>query len=67
MGGKNSAANKSVVFKKYLDTGKYSRVRLFDDHKENLVALLDLQREYPDVDMFAYLANDKGTIKRIKK
>ena len=66
MGGKNSAASKQIIFKKYLDTGEYSRIRLFDDHKENLDALLDLQRQFPDVDMFAYLANDKGSVKRIK-
>jgi len=66
MSGKNSAAAKQIIFKKYLDTGEYSRIRLFDDHKENLDALLDLQRQFPDVDMFAYLANDKGSVKRIK-
>jgi len=66
MGGKNSADAKQIIFKKYLDTGEYSRIRLFDDHKENLDALLDLQRQFPDVDMFAYLANDKGSVKRIK-
>ena len=66
VGGPNSAANKTVVFKKYLDTGKYSRVRLFDDHKENLTALLDLKRKYPQVEMFAYLADKNGGVKRIK-
>ena len=63
---KASAANKVVVIKKYLDTGKYARVRLFDDHKENLTALLGLKREYPQVEMFAYLADKNGGVKRIK-
>ena len=66
VGGKNSAANKTVVFKKYLDTGKYARVRLFDDHMDNLKALLELKREYPQVEFFAYLADLKGSVKRIK-
>lgn len=66
MGGKNSAANKSIIFKKYLKTDEYARVRLFDDHKENLDALLDLKREFPNVEMFAYLANKNGNVKRIK-
>jgi len=66
MSGKNSAANKSIIFKKYLKTDEYARVRLFDDHKENLDALLDLQREFPNIEMFAYLANKNGSIKRIK-
>ena len=66
MGGKNSAANKSIIFKKYLKTDEYARVRLFDDHKENLDALLDLKRECPNVEMFAYVANKNGSVKRIK-
>ena len=66
LGGKNSAANKSLVFKKYLDTGKYARVRLFDDHIANLKALLNLKMDYPNVEFFAYLADLKGSIKRVK-
>ncbi len=62
----SSAENKKVIFRKYLKTGEYARIRLFDDHKENLKALLDLKREFPSVDMFAYLANLKGSVKRIK-
>jgi hypothetical protein len=62
----SSAENKKVIFRKYLKTGEYSRIRLFDDHKENLKALLDLKNEFPLVDMFAYLANLKGSVKRIK-
>ena len=62
----SSAENKKVIFRKYLKTGEYARIRLFDDHKENLKALLDLKREFPLVDMFAYLANLKGSVKRIK-
>ena len=66
VGGPNAAANKAVVFRKYLDTGRYARVRLFDDHKENLDALLNLKRDYPTVEMFAYLANKNGNVKRIR-
>jgi len=66
MSGKNSAANKSIIFRKYLKTDEYARVRLFDDHKENLDALLDLKREFPNIEMFAYLANQNGSVKRIK-
>lgn len=66
IGSGSSAANKAVVIRKYLDTGLYARVRLFDDHKENLQALLDLKRDYPQVEMFAYLADKNGNVKRIK-
>jgi len=62
----SSAQNKKVIFRKYLKTGEYARVRLFDDHKENLQALLDLKTEFPTTEMFAYLADLKGGVKRIK-
>ena len=66
IGSGSSAKNKAVVIRKYLDTGNYARVRLFDDHRENLQALLDLKRDYPQVEMFAYLADKNGNVKRIK-
>jgi len=62
----SSAENKKVIFRKYLKTGEYARIRLFDDHKENLTALLDLKKEFPTVEMFAYLADLKGSVKRVK-
>jgi|TARA_B110000459_G_scaffold197360_1_gene240667 hypothetical protein len=65
MSGKNSAANKAIIFRKYLQTGEYARIRLFDDHKDNLKALLDLKKEFPSIEMFAYLADLKGSVKRI--
>jgi hypothetical protein len=61
----SSAENKQIIFRKYLKTGEYARIRLFDDHKENLQALLDLKKEFPSIEMFAYLADLKGSVKRI--
>jgi hypothetical protein len=65
--GKGPAAdNKIVIFKKYLDTGEYKRIRLFDDAMSNLKALLSLKKEYPDVSFEAYLARHNGTIKTVR-
>ena len=61
----SSAENKQIIFRKYLKTGEYARIILFDDHKENLQALLDLKKEFPSIEMFAYLADLKGSVKRI--
>lgn len=62
----SSAENKKIIFKKYLKTNEYGRIRLFDDHKENLRALLDLKQEFPDVEMFAYLAKKDGSVKQVR-
>ena len=65
MSNKSSAAAKQVIFKKYLETGEYARVRLFDDHMDNLKALLELEREFPYVSFEAYLVNKEGRVKKV--
>ena len=64
MSNKSSAAAKQIIFRKYLKTEKYARIRLFDDHKENLDALLELKREFPHVNFEAYLVNKEGRVKK---
>ena len=65
MSNKSSAAAKQIIFRKYLQTDNYARIRLFDDHMENLTALLDLKREFPNISFEAYLVNKKGKVKKI--
>jgi len=67
LGLDSSAKNKEIVFKKYLDTGKYKRIRLFDDHVENLYALLSLRDNYPDVTFEAYRVKKDGSTNKIRK
>ena len=62
----SSAKNKEVVFRKYLDTGLYKRIRLFDDAMENLLALTSLKNEYPDITFEAYRVNKNGSISTVK-
>ena len=64
--GIETGKTKSIVFRKYLDTGKYRRIRLFDDSMENLYALLALRDDYPNVTFEAYKVTKKGTIKTIR-
>ena len=66
LGLKGSAQAKAQVFRQFLDTNEYGRIRLFDDDKSNLKALLSLKSEYNDVEFEAWLANDKGQIKKVK-
>ena len=65
MSNKSSAAAKQIIFRKYLQTDNYARIRLFDDHMENLTALLDLKREFPNISFEAYLVNKQGKVKKI--
>ena len=61
-----AADNKVVIFKKYLDTGEYKRIRLFDDAMSNLRAFLNLKKEYKDVSFEAFLARHNGSIKTVR-
>ena len=65
LGLKGSAEAKAQIFKQFLDKGEYSRIRLFDDDKSNLKALLSLKSDYNDVEFEAWLANDKGQIRKV--
>ena len=44
IGKETASENKVVIFKRYLDTGRYARIRLFDDDKNNLKAFLSLKK-----------------------
>lgn len=57
---------KKVVFRKYLNTHRYIKVRLYDDSKDNLIGFLELQNEYPDIEFKAYYVKKDGTIKVMK-
>ena len=65
VGKEKVSENKVVIFKKYLDTKRYVRIRLFDDDKNNLNAFLSLKNEYPNVDFSGYQVFRSGNIKKL--
>tara|TARA_B100000161_G_scaffold261483_1_gene229900 strand:+ start:209 stop:784 length:576 start_codon:yes stop_codon:yes gene_type:complete len=65
IGKETASKNKVVIFKRYLDTGRYVRIRLFDDDKNNLNAFLSLEEEYPNVDFTGYQVFKSGNIKKL--
>ena len=66
LGVKDAAGNKATVLRKYLDSGKYARVRMFDDALPNLKALLSLKDDYPEISFEAWRVGSKGTIKTVR-
>ena len=65
IGKETASENKVVIFKKYLDTEHYARIRLFDDDKNNLKAFFSLREEYPKVDFTGYQVFKSGNIKKL--
>ena len=60
------AEKKAIFVRQYLDTGKYGRVRMYDDSMTNLKVFNKLQQEYPDVKFSAYFVNHDGSIRTVK-
>lgn len=50
--------NKGVILKKYLKSGKWDRVRMWDDHEKNLEMLFKVANMFPDVEAVGYLVKD---------
>lgn len=57
--------NKGVILKKYLASGKYDRVRMWDDHEKNLDILFKVAAMYPNVEVVGYLVKD-GQVTKYK-
>ena len=53
-----------IIVNNYLKRGKYSRVRLYDDHMKNLKSFLELKDDYPNIEFMAYKVTD-GKVKEV--
>jgi len=53
-------ARKVAVIRQYLQSGKYSSIRDYDDSLANLRAFALLKREYPDVEFKPYIVDKSG-------
>lgn len=54
--GSPTHITKGVVIKKYINTGRYNRIRMWDDHESNLRILLKIGERF-NVDIEAYLVD----------
>lgn len=53
---------KALITARYLNSGDFDRVRLIDDHVDNLRVFLALRSQYPAVKFSAYLVFGNGDI-----
>lgn len=59
--------NKGVILKKYLATGKWTRVRMWDDSEKNLDMLFKVAAMYPGIEAIGYLVKDNKVSKYMPK
>jgi hypothetical protein len=62
--GMPGPAAKAKIARDYLNSGKYTIARMFDDAVGNLNAFLALKSEFPDVTFEAFFIHEDGTITR---
>jgi hypothetical protein len=65
--GGSPAQNKAVWIRKYLDTGKYARVRLYDDAMSNIRMFNEIAKDYPDIKFYPYLVTHDGGVKTVRE
>ena len=58
-----AAAAKKAIIGKYLESGKFTEARLFDDAESNLRSFLELQDEHPNIKFDAYLVLHSGDVR----
>lgn len=66
-GNVNPAYKKAVWVRRYLDTGKYQQVSLYDDSMTNLRVFKELAAEYPNVTFNAYFISPKGAATEVEE
>lgn len=66
--GKEGPAEKKAVWvRRYLDTGRYDQISLYDDSMTNLRVFKSLEDEYPDVEFYAHHISDKGDVNTLEE
>ena len=48
---------KAVIIRKYINSGKFNKIRMWDDHRGNLDTLLKLNKLHPEIKIEAYLVD----------
>ena len=63
--GTSSPLSKAVIIRRYIASGLYKKIRMWDDHPGNLSMLLKLSKLHPEISFEAYLVDsEKGTSTR---
>lgn len=65
-GDMHPAYKKEVWVKRYLDTGLYNQVSLYDDSTSNLRVFKELRDDYPSVKFHAYLVGHGGKTQTVE-
>jgi len=60
----SAALSKMCVIRKYIATGKFNHIRVWDDSVKNLKGILKLMHLHPEIKIEAYIVYHDGSIER---
>lgn len=63
-GGSYPALNKMTILRRYIKTGNYKKIRVYDDSDKNLRGILKLKDLHPEIEIEAWLVNHEGYVTR---
>lgn len=64
--GDSPAAKKAVHVSKWLKSGNYNKVVMYDDSTKNLTVFKTLKKYFPEVDFEAHHVSEKGETKQVE-
>jgi hypothetical protein len=57
---------KGAILLRYIKTGRFDKIRMWDDSEPNLEILLKIGEKYPDIAIEAYLVDEEGNTSRYR-
>ena len=61
------STSKLVILRRYIKTGFYNKIRVYDDAKSNLSAILSLKELHPEIDFETWLVHEDGSVTKFTK
>lgn len=65
-GSESPAVKKAIHVSKWLGTGNYSKIVMYDDSEKNLTVFKSLQKRFPNVEFEAHHVSEEGKTKQVE-
>lgn len=66
-GSGSPAAKKAIHVSRWLKTGKYNKVTMYDDSEKNLTVFKSLEEKFPNVEFEAHHVSEEGDTRQIEQ
>ena len=66
-GSESPAVKKAIHVSKWLNTGNYRKIVMYDDSEKNLTVFKSLETKFPDVEFEAHHVSDEGSTRQVEE